>query len=74
MPLSWSSTAAGLERVRHLARDTLLVIDNLIADGEHASRELWKADWVFNSQGDLTGKGRMRSDLSAAPRLDRAAA
>jgi 5S rRNA maturation endonuclease (ribonuclease M5) len=70
MPLSWSSTAAGLERLRHIAKDSLVVIDNLIADGEQAARDLWKADWVFNSQGDLIGKGRMRADGSPAPRLD----
>jgi hypothetical protein len=70
MPLSWSSTAAGLERLRHVAKDTLLVIDNLIADGDQASRDLYKADWVFNSQGDLMGKGRMQADGSSRPRLD----
>ena len=70
MPLSWQSTQAGLERLRHVAKDSLLVIDNLIADGEQAHRDLAKADSVINSQGDLSGKARMKADGSPAPRLD----
>lgn len=70
MPLSWSGTASGLERVRHMAKDVLLVIDNLIADGDQANKDLQKADTVFNSQGDLTARARMRADGSSAPRLD----
>jgi hypothetical protein len=70
MPLSWSATAAGMERNRYVVGDMVLPIDNLIADGEQSHKDLWKADWVFNSQGDLTGKGRMRADGSTAPRLD----
>lgn len=70
MPLSWQSTQAGLERLRYVAKDSLLVIDNLIADGEQAHRDLAKADSVINSQGDLAGKARMKTDGSPAPRLD----
>ena len=70
MPLSWQSTQAGLERVRNVAKDSLLIIDNLIADGEQAHRDLAKADSVINSQGDLAGKARMRADGTSAPRLD----
>ena len=70
MPLSWQSTQAGLERIRHIAKDSLLVVDNLIADGDQAFRDLAKADSVINSQGDLAGKARMRADGSPAPRLD----
>ena len=62
MPLSWSSTQAGLERLRYVAKDSLLPIDNLIADGDQAHRDLAKADSVINSQGDLAGKARMRAD------------
>jgi hypothetical protein len=70
MPLSWQSTQAGLERLRYVAKDSLLIIDNLIADGEQAHRDLAKADSVINSQGDLAGKARMKADGSPAPRLD----
>ena len=70
MPLSWQSTQAGLERLRYIAKDSLLVVDNLIADGDQAHRDLAKADSVINSQGDLAGKARMRADGSPAPRLD----
>ncbi len=68
MPMSWASTAAGLERLRYSAGDTLVPVDNLIADGENASRDLWKADCVFNSQGDLAGRNRMGRDSSLLPR------
>ena len=47
-----------------------MVVDNLIADGDQAHKDLAKADSVINSQGDLAGKARMRSDGSPAPRLD----
>jgi hypothetical protein len=70
MPLSWGSTVAGLERIRNLARDSLVVIDDLIADGDEARKDLAKADTVINSQGNLAGKARMRADGSSAPRLD----
>ncbi|MBV8487593.1 MAG: hypothetical protein JO161_04890 [Planctomycetaceae bacterium] len=70
MPCTWQSTQAGLERIRHVAKDSLVIVDNLIADGEHAHRELAKADSVINSQGDLAGKARMQADGSQAPRMD----
>jgi hypothetical protein len=70
MPATWSSTANGLQRAQHDAGDLLLVIDNLIADGDQAARELFKADMVFNTQGDLGGRRRMRTDGTLAPALD----
>jgi hypothetical protein len=70
MPATWSTTANGLQRAQHDAGDLVLLIDNLIADGDQAARELFKADMVFNSQGDLGGKRRMRTDGTLAPALD----
>jgi hypothetical protein len=70
MPATWSTTANGLQRAQHDAGDLVLLVDNLIADGDQAARELFKADMVFNSQGDLGGRRRMRTDGTLAPALD----
>jgi hypothetical protein len=72
MPLTWEATPASAESIRHAAKDSLLPIDNFIADGEHsqAQREWKKIDTVFNSQGDLAGKGRANPDASPIPRKD----
>jgi hypothetical protein len=70
MPATWSSTANGLQRLQHDAGDMVLLIDNLVADGEQGARELWKADMVFNAQGDLGGRRRMKPDGTLAAVLD----
>ena len=70
MPLNWSTTQAGTERVRNIARDSLVVIDNFIADGDNPGRELSKANSVINGQGDLVGKSRMNADGSTPTRRD----
>jgi hypothetical protein len=70
MPASWEATVYGIERLQHQAGDTVLVVDDLVADGDNASRELYKADVVFSRQGDLTARRRMRSDGTLAPALD----
>lgn len=70
MPATWSSTANGLQRLQHDAGDLVLVVDNLVADGDQVARELYKADFVFNSQGDLAGRRRMKADGSLAAVLD----
>jgi hypothetical protein len=70
MPATWSSTANGIQRLQYDAGDAVLVVDNLIADGDQANRELYKADLVFNTQGDLAGRRRMKSDGRLAAVLD----
>jgi hypothetical protein len=70
MPATWSSTANGLQRLQHEAGDMVLVVDNLVADGDQASRDLFKVDLVINSQGDLAGRRRMKPDGTLAPVLD----
>jgi hypothetical protein len=70
MPATWSSTANGLQRAQHDAGDLVLVVDNLVANADQAARELFKADTVFNGQGDLGGRRRMRPDGTLAPALD----
>jgi hypothetical protein len=70
MPGSWKASAYGLEIIQHAAGDVILPIDNLVGEGSNAEREQYKANLVFNAQGDLTGRQRMRSDSTSAPRLD----
>lgn len=70
MPATWSSTVNGIQRLQYDAGDAVLVVDNLVADGDQASRELYKADVVFNTQGDLAGRRRMKTDGTLAPVLD----
>jgi hypothetical protein len=70
MPATWASTANSIQRLQHEAGDVILLVDNLIADGDQAARELHKADATFNSQGDLGGRRRMRPDGSLAASLD----
>jgi hypothetical protein len=72
MPLTWETTPAAAESIRYSAKDSLLPIDNFIADGEQAQaqREWTKINNVLNSQGDLVGKGRANPDGSPIPRKD----
>jgi len=70
MPLSWESTAASFAWTRHAAKDSLLIVDNFIADGDRAEREWSKINSVFNSRGDLVGKGRANPDGSMIVRVD----
>lgn len=70
MPATWSSTVNGIQRLQYDAGDMVLVVDNLVADGDQASRELYKADLVFNTQGDLAGRRRMKPDGTLAAVLD----
>jgi hypothetical protein len=70
MPGRWQATVHGLERLQYEAANVVLPIDNLVADGSEAARELYKADTVFNRQGDLAGRQRMRPDGTLAPTLD----
>jgi hypothetical protein len=72
MPLTWETTPTAAESIRYAAKDSLLPIDNFIADGEQAQaqREWNKINNVFNSQGDLAGRGRANPDGSPIPRKD----
>jgi hypothetical protein len=70
MPATWKSTANAIQRAQHEAGDVVLPVDNLVADGEDVAREQFKADTVFDCQGDLGGRRRMRPDGTLALALD----
>jgi hypothetical protein len=67
LPGAWSSTANQLERRAFLLKDSLFVIDDYApAALDHREMET-KAARLLRSQGNLSGRGRLRSDLSERP-------
>ena len=68
-PASWAATAAQIEFLQHVAKDSLLLLDNFIADGPDQAREQAKAATVLNNQGDGRGRSRMRPDMTPMPEL-----
>jgi hypothetical protein len=67
LPGSWSSTANQLERRAFVLKDAPFVIDDYAPSGLD-SRELEvKAGRLLRSQGNLSGRGRLRQDLSERP-------
>ena len=64
LPGTWSSTANQLERRAFLLKDVLFVVDDY-APGAMDRRELeTKASRLLRSQGNLAGRGRLKSDLT----------
>jgi hypothetical protein len=59
-PGSWSSTANANEGLRSIAKDTLVVLDDL-APGTASARDI---DRTFRGQGNASGRDRMASDSS----------
>jgi hypothetical protein len=67
LPGAWSSTANQLERRAFLLKDSLFVIDDYApAALDHRELET-KASRLLRSQGNLAGRGRLRSDLTERP-------
>jgi len=67
LPGAWSSTANQLERRAFLLKDSLFVIDDYApAALDHREVEA-KAARLLRSQGNISGRGRLRSDLSERP-------
>lgn len=66
-PETWESTANALERARFLAKDALLLVDDYApqASTTSAADLEAKAHRTVRSQGNLTARGRLRSDLSS---------
>ncbi len=69
-PATWASTIHAIQLQLHEAKESLLLVDDLIADGPNAERERAKADGVFSSQGNAAGRRRMRQDLTLAAGMD----
>lgn len=67
LPGAWASTANQLERRAFLLKDNIFVIDDC-APGALDHRELEsKASRILRAQGNLSGRGRLKSDLSERP-------
>jgi len=64
LPGSWTSTANALGELQFLAKDALLTIDDFCPTGSQADQQRLHrdADRVFRSQGNGTGRQRMRAD------------
>lgn len=63
-PANWSSTANALEHQAFLLQDMPLLIDEFVPTSVRDVRELEaKAARLIRSQGNLTGRGRMDSNL-----------
>jgi hypothetical protein len=67
-PLGWEATANALEGAAFAAKDALLLIDDYAPTGsEQHRRELQaKAGRLIRSQGNATGRARMRADATLA--------
>ena len=67
LPGAWSSTANQLERRAFLLKDSLFVIDDYApAALDHRELET-KASRLLRSQGNISGRGRLRADLTERP-------
>ena len=67
LPGAWSSTANQLERRAFLLKDSLFVIDDYAPSAlDHRELES-KAARLLRSQGNISGRGRLRSDLTERP-------
>jgi len=68
-PVTWEATIASIEWLAHTAKDTILFIDNFIADAAKAQAQQAKAATILNNQGDLRGRERMGPDMKPLPSL-----
>jgi len=66
LPGDWRSTANLLEKRAFTLKDSMFVIDEYVPANERREFEQ-KAARVIRAQGNLSGRGRLRSDLSERP-------
>jgi len=66
LPGSWSSTGNSLEGLAFLAKDAVLVVDDFAPHGTiyDVQRVHSGADRLLRAQGNRSGRGRMRRDIS----------
>lgn len=67
LPGAWSSTANQLERRAFLLKDALFVVDDYAPSALDARELEAKAARLLRAQGNLSGRGRLRADLSERP-------
>jgi hypothetical protein len=64
---AWESTANQLERRAFILKDTMVVVDDYAPSAQNARELEGKAARLIRAQGNLAGRGRLRSDLSERP-------
>jgi hypothetical protein len=67
LPGNWESTANQLERRAFLLKDSLFVIDEYVPTGLNRREIETKASRILRGQGNLSGRNRLKSDLSERP-------
>jgi hypothetical protein len=67
LPGSWSSTANQLERRAFVLKDLPFVIDDYAPSGPDRRELEVKAARLLRSQGNLSGRSRLRADLTERP-------
>jgi hypothetical protein len=67
LPAAWSSTANQLERAAFLVKDAPFVIDDWAPTGLDKREMETKAARLLRAQGNLSGRGRLRADLTDRP-------
>src|SRR5712691_6728858 len=69
VPASWISTGNALEGLAFQAKDAVLVVDDFCPTGSHADIQRYhkEADRLFRSQGNQSGRQRMRPDSTLKP-------
>ena len=68
-PADWTATANALEGIAFAAKDALLVIDDFAPQGDRRQGDEYhrKASRLLRSQGNNSGRNRMRADGSLRP-------
>jgi hypothetical protein len=64
LPGAWSSTANFLEHRSFVLKDTLFVIDEYVPSSIDGREMQAKASRIIRAQGNLAGRGRLKSDLT----------
>ena len=67
LPDNWESTANELEKRAFLLKDSLFVIDEYVPTGLNRREIETKASRILRAQGNLSGRNRLKSDLTARP-------
>ena len=67
LPGAWESTANQLERAAFVLKDLPFVIDDYAPNAETVKEFEAKASRILRGQGNLSGRGRLRSDLTERP-------
>ncbi len=67
LPGVWSSTANQLERRAFILKDALFVVDDYVPSAMDVREQGAKVARLIRAQGNLSGRGRLRADLTDRP-------